>query len=86
MSTVTSEQLVAILEEKLEQKLAPFKMMFDELKKSVVEAKELLSFTANNMMPYLKNLQCARRRTISYEMRTRHCRKLCINCIPRSGL
>ena len=56
MSAVTSEQLVAILEEKLEQKLAPFKTMFDELKKSVVEAKELLSFTSKQYDALLKRL------------------------------
>ena len=46
MSAVTREQLVKILEEKLEKKLAPFQTMFNELKKSVVEVKELLSFTS----------------------------------------
>ena len=43
MSAVTREQLVKILEEKLEQKLAPFQTTFNELKKSVEDAKELLS-------------------------------------------
>ena len=56
MSAVTSEQLVAILEEKLEQKLARFKTTFDELKKSVVEAKELLSFTSKQYDALLKRL------------------------------
>lgn len=56
MSTVTREQLVDILEEKLEQKLAPFKTTFDELKKSVEEAKELLSFTSKQYDVLLKRL------------------------------
>ena len=30
MTSVTSEELIGILEEKLEQKLAPFKSTFDE--------------------------------------------------------
>ena len=56
MSAVTREQLVKILEEKLEQKLAPFQTTFNELKKSVEEAKELLSFTSKQYDPLLKRL------------------------------
>ena len=43
MTSVTSEELIVILEEKLEQKLAPFKSTFDELKKTVEDTKELLT-------------------------------------------
>ena len=42
MSAITSEQLDVTFEEKLEQKLAPFKMTFDEFKKSVEEARTLM--------------------------------------------
>ena len=41
MTSVTSEELIVILEEKLEQKLAPFKSTFDELNKTVEDTKEL---------------------------------------------
>ena len=41
MSAVTREQLVKILEEKLEQKLAPFQTTFNELKKSYKLKKDL---------------------------------------------
>ena len=42
MTSVTSEELIVIPEEKLEQKLAPFKSTFDELKKTVEDTKETL--------------------------------------------
>ena len=44
MSTITREQLILILEEKLDQKFAPFNLTILELKKSVDETKELLNF------------------------------------------
>ena len=56
MTSVTSEELIVILEEKLEQKLAPFKLTFDELKKTVEDTKELLSFTSKQYDTLLKRL------------------------------
>ena len=56
MTSVTSEELIVILEEKLEQKLAPFKSTFDELKKTVEDTKELLSFTSKQYDTLLKRL------------------------------
>ena len=56
MTSVTSEELIVILEEKLEQKLAPFKSTFDELKKTVEDTKELLSFTSKRYDTLLKRL------------------------------
>ena len=56
MTSVTSEELSVILEEKLEQKLAPFKSTFDELKKPVEDTKELLSFTSKQYDTLLKRL------------------------------
>lgn len=45
MSGITHEQLTTIFEEKL----APFKKNFDDLNKSVEEAKELLNFTSKKI-------------------------------------
>lgn len=45
MSGITHEQLTTILEEKL----APFKKIFDDLNKSAEEAKELLNFTSKKI-------------------------------------
>ena len=56
MTSVTSEELIVILEEKLDQKLAPFKSTFDELKKTVEDTKELLSFTSKRYDTLLKRL------------------------------
>ena len=56
MTSVTSEELIVILEEKLEQKVAPFKATFDELKKTVEDTKELLSFTVKPYDTLLKRL------------------------------
>ena len=56
MTSVTSEELSVILEEKLEQKLAPFKSTFDELKKTGEDTKELLSFTSKQYDTLLKRL------------------------------
>ena len=56
MTSVTSEELIVILEEKLEQKLAPFKSTFDELKKTVEDNKELLNFTSKQYDTLLKRL------------------------------
>ena len=56
MTSVTSEELIVVLEEKLEQKLAPFKSTFDELKKTVEDTKELLSFTSKQYDTLLKRL------------------------------
>ena len=56
MTSVTSEELIVILEEKLEQKLAPFKSTFNELKKTVEDTTELLSSTSKQYDTLLKRL------------------------------
>ena len=56
MTSVTSEELVIILDDKLEQKLAPFKSTFEDLKKTLEDTKELLSFTSKQYDTVIKRL------------------------------
>ena len=57
MTSVTGEELIVIVEEKLDQKLAPFTSTFDELKKTVeADTKELLSLTSKRYDTLLKRL------------------------------
>ena len=57
MTSVTSEELAIILDDKLEQKLAPFKSTFEDLKKTLEDTKELLNFTSKQYDTVIKRLR-----------------------------